>query len=292
MQDPVCGQIAFLKSSTGAATATVAAQVGAALYYVISSSRLDKSVEESSKRLRDVALVWRGKPSKYIVKTFGKVAVALFSRSIGLMLAFSMLTRTAALGGETALATHHVSLQVWWLMSFLPEPMSVAAQTLTTRDMKDRKERVPKLIKTLYSMCAVLGLSAAVLTGVILRAPSVASTLVADPSVQKMMASLVPFAVLSQSYCPMATLSDGVCIGLGAFNHLSYIMIGSFLTTATGLSLVARQNMGVVGVWACMNVFISSRITGHVLLSTKLRQYFKKAFGREKSEMNAIPVAA
>ena len=278
--------------ATGAATATVAAQVGAALYYVISSSRLDKSVEESSKRLRDVALVWRGKPSKYIVKTFGKVAVALFSRSIGLMLAFSMLTRTAALGGETALATHQVSLQVWWLMSFLPEPMSVAAQTLITRDMKDRKERVPKLIKTLYSMCAVLGLSAAVLTGVILRAPSVASTLVADPSVQKMMASLVPFAVLSQSYCPMATLSDGVCIGLGAFNHLSYIMIGSFLTTATGLSLVASQNMGVVGVWACMNVFISSRITGHVLLSTKLRQYFKKAFGREKSEMNAIPVAA
>ena len=119
-----------------------------------------------------------------------------------------------------------------------------------------------------------------------------ASTLVADPSVQKMMASLVPFAVLSQSYCPMATLSDGVCIGLGAFNHLSYIMIGSFLTTATGLSLVASKNMGVVGVWACMNVFISSRITGHVLLSTKLRQYFKKAFGREKSEMNAIPVAA
>ena len=69
-------------------------------------------------------------------------------------------------------------------------------------------------------------------------------------------------------------------------------MIGSFLNTTAGLSLVASQNMGVVGVWACMNVFISSRITGHVLLSTKLRQYFKKAFGREKSEMNAIPVAA
>jgi len=81
--------------ATGAATATLASQVGAAIYYVISSSRLDSSVEESSKPLRDVALVWRGLPSRKIVTTFMSVAVALFSRSIGLMLAFSMLTRTA-----------------------------------------------------------------------------------------------------------------------------------------------------------------------------------------------------
>jgi putative MATE family efflux protein len=280
--------------ATGAATATVAAQVGAALYYVISSMRLDKSVKASSQPFRDVSLVWRGLPSKHIIKTFMNVAMVLFSRSIGLMLAFSMLTRTAALGGETALAAHQVTLQVWWLLSFLPEPMSVAAQTLITRDMKDRKFRVPKLVKTLYGMCGVLGLSAAALTGVILRAPAVAGALVADVSVQKMMASLVPFAVLSQSYCPIATLSDGVCIGLGSFSHLPLIMVGSFLTTATGLAFVASQNMGVVGVWACMNLFLSSRITGHLLMSTKLRQYVKKAFGREKKmpEMEAVPIAA
>lgn len=116
--------------AVGAATATVAAQIGAAVYYVITSTRLNKSVEESSKPMRDVALVWRGLPSKHIVTTFLNVAMVLFSRSIGLMLAFSMLTRTAALGGETALAAHQVTLQVWWLLSFLPEPMSVAAQTL------------------------------------------------------------------------------------------------------------------------------------------------------------------
>ena len=281
--------------ATGAATATLASQVGAALYYVISSSRLDSSVEESSKPLRDVALVWRGLPSKKIVKTFMSVAVALFSRSIGLMLAFSMLTRTAALGGETALAAHQVTLQVWWLLSFLPEPMSVAAQTLITRDMKDAKDRVPKLIKTLYKMCGVLGLSAAFVTGVILRSPSVAGTLVADPSVQRLMTSLVPFAVLSQSYCPLATLSDGVCIGLGSFSHLPIIMVGSFLTTATGLAMVASQNMGIVGVWACLNVFLTSRLAGHLLLSTKLRKYVKKAFGREgkaRLKKNAVATSA
>ena len=108
-----------------------------------------------------------------------------------------------------ALAAHQVTLQVWWLLSFLPEPMSVAAQTLITRDMKDAKERVPKLIKTLYEMCGVLGL-AAVVTGFIFRSPSVAGALVADLSVQRLMTSLVPFAVLSQSYCPLATLSDGI----------------------------------------------------------------------------------
>mmetsp|Transcript_32196 Transcript_32196/g.58198 ORF Transcript_32196/g.58198 Transcript_32196/m.58198 type:complete len:671 (+) Transcript_32196:160-2172(+) len=269
--------------ATGAATATVAAQIGACIYYVISSSRLEKSVEASSKPKRDVALVWRGLPSKHIVKTFLNVAMVLFSRSIGLMLAFSMMTRTAALGGETALAAHQVTLQVWWLLSFLPEPMSVAAQTLITRDMKDRKYRVPKLVKTLYTMCGILGVSAAALTAVILRAPAVAGALVADVSVQNMMASLVPFAVLSQSYCPLATLSDGVCIGLGSFSHLPIIMAGSFLTTATSLAFVANRNMGVVGVWACMNVFLASRLTGHLLMSNKLRQYLKKAFRGEKT---------
>jgi len=278
--------------ATGAAVATVAAQVGAAIYYAVSSARLDKSVEASSRPLRDVALVWRGLPSKKIVKTFMNVAMVLFSRSIGLMLAFSMLTRTAAMGGETALAAHQVTLQVWWLLSFLPEPMSVAAQTLITRDMKDRKSRVPKLVKTLYGMCGVLGLSAAALTAVILRAPVVASALVADVTVQRMMATLVPFAVLSQSYCPIATLSDGVCIGLGSFSHLPIIMVGSFLTTAAGLALVTSQNLGVVGVWACMNIFLSSRITGHLLLSTKLRQYLKKAFSGDKTSLQTVPISA
>ncbi len=281
--------------ATGAATATVAAQVAAALYYAVTSARLEKGVEASSKPLRDVALVWRGLPSKHIVKTFMNVAVALFSRSIGLMLAYSMLTRTAALGGTLALAAHQVTLQVWWLLSFLPEPMSVAAQTLITRDMKDREHRVPKLIKTLYGMSATLGVSAAALTFAVLRNSYVTSALVADVSVQKMIATMVPFAALSQAYCPIATISDGVCIGLGSFSQLPAIMLGSFFTTAVGLSLVASQGLGVVGVWACMNVFLSSRIAGHSILSKKLRTYLKLAFKKNAPTRESVvpaPVAA
>ena len=281
--------------ATGAATATVAAQIAAAVYYVITSARLEKGVEASSKKLRDVALVWRGLPSNHVVKTFMNVAVALFSRSIGLMLAYSMLTRTAALGGTLALAAHQVTLQVWWLLSFLPEPMSVAAQTLITRDMKDRKHRVPKLIKTLYGMSATLGVSAAVLTFAVLKNSHVTSALVADVSVQKMIATMVPFAALSQAYCPIATISDGVCIGLSSFSQLPTIMLGSFFTTAVGLSIVASQGLGVVGVWACMNVFLSSRILGHSILSKKLRKYLQLAFKKNASTRGSVmpaPVAA
>jgi putative MATE family efflux protein len=281
--------------ATGAATATVAAQIAAAVYYVITSARLEKGVEASSEKLRDVALVWRGLPSNHVVKTFMNVAVALFSRSIGLMLAYSMLTRTAALGGTLALAAHQVTLQVWWLLSFLPEPMSVAAQTLITRDMKDRKHRVPNLIKTLYGMSATLGVSAAALTFAVLRNSHVTSALVADVSVQKMIATMVPFAALSQAYCPIATISDGVCIGLSSFSQLPTIMLGSFATTAVGLSIVASQGLGVVGVWACMNVFLSSRILGHSILSKKLRKYLQLAFKKNASTRGSVmpaPVAA
>ena len=277
--------------ATGAATATVAAQVAASMYYVITSVRLEKSVEASSKPLRDVALVWRGLPSKHVVKTFMNVAVALFSRSIGLMLAFSMLTRSAAMGGTLALAAHQIVLQVWWLLSFLPEPMSVAAQTLITRDMKDRENRVPKLIKTLYGMSASLGLAAGALTFAVLRSSAITSALVADISVQKMIATIVPLAALSQAYCPIATISDGVCIGLGSFSQLPTIMLGAFFTTAIGLSVVANQSLGITGVWACMNVFLSSRIIGHSILSKKLRKYLKLAFRKKESRQErAAPV--
>jgi UPF0716 family protein affecting phage T7 exclusion len=70
-------------------------------------------------------------------------------------------------------------------------------------------------------------------------------------------------------------------------------MLGSFFTTAVGLSLVASQSLGVVGVWACMNVFLSSRIAGHMILSKKLRRYLKKAFHKTSSRReSALPVVA
>jgi len=77
---------------------------------------------------------------------------------------------------------------------------------------------------------------------------------------------------------------------------LPIIMVGSFLTTATGLAMVASQNIGIVGVWACLNVFLTSRLAGHLLLSTKLRKYVKKAFrgGEEKARLkkNAVATSA
>ena len=59
--------------------------------------------------------------------------------------------------------------------------------------------------------------------------------------------------------------------------------------------MVASQNVGIVGVWACLNVFLTSRLAGHLLLSTKLRKYVKKAFGREgkaRLKKNAVATSA
>jgi putative MATE family efflux protein len=282
--------------ATGAATATLAAQVGSALYYVLTSARLEKGVEASSKPLRDVALVWRGLPSKQVVKTFMTVAAALFSTNWVDACVYSMLTRTAALDGTLALAAHQVTLQVWWLLSFFPDALSVAAQTLITRDMKDNEHRVPKLIKVLYGMSATLGVAAAALTSGLLRNPLATSALVADVSVQTLMATLVPFATISQFFYPIAALSDGVSIGLGTFSQLPMISLGSFVTTAVGLSQVANQGLGIVGVWGCMFIFLSSRVAGHSMLSKKLRKYLNRAFQRQRSVQPAqdstLPVAA
>jgi Na+-driven multidrug efflux pump len=121
-----------------------------------------------------------------------------------------------------------------------------------------------------------------------LSAPAIVGALVADVSVQNVITSLVPFAVLSQGYCPLGTLSDGVCIGLGSFGHLPGIMIGSFVATCAALSLVAKYKLGVVGVWGCMNVFLSARVLGHVFASTNLRESLREAFGKHKSSLQAV----
>lgn len=93
----------------------------------------------------------------------------------------------------------------------------------------------------------------------------------------------------------MAVISDGVSIGLGTFKQLPTIMIGSFVTTVIAMSQVANQGLGIVGVWACMNVFFISRIAGHLLLSKKLRIFFfKGTFQRnaQPAQDSTLPVAA
>ena len=273
----------------GAAVATVAAQAAAAIYFLIQSARLDP--EASATPHRGVALRWKGPPTKDMVKTFAGVAVTLFLRSMGAMILYSLLTRTAAEMGAIALAAHQVTLQLWWLLSWLPEPMVVAAQTLVARDAIDRPWRVPKLVKVLYGMALAMGVAVGLVMAVALTTPAIASAFVADASVQKLLLTTAPWAVLSQYICPLATVSDGVSVGWGDYNHLPITILGGTAAAAMGLRAVCNRGLGLSGIWMCMNLFFVMRILLHLTFSKKLKGFLWKWFMRRPGywDENATP---
>jgi putative MATE family efflux protein len=250
----------------GVAIATLVSQASAALYFAWKSSR--RNVDISTNKGVRLRLGLRP-ASPEIVKTFGNVAVSLFLRSMGIMTAFSAMTKTAAGMGAIALAAHQVTLQVWWMLSYIPEPMSLAAQTLIARDMKkpDNAQHLSTLAKVLYGMAGTLGATVATATLVALTAPMIASTLVADVSVQAIMTKLAPLAFCAQISAALASLSDGICIGSGSFGHLPGVMIGSTLA-----AMAAMTGGSVSSVWMSLNLFYITRVVGHVVFSKRLRQ--------------------
>ena len=274
---------------SGAAIATTASQAAAAIYYVFISTRVetgDANVEadiltsnatRSRRTTRSspsaVRLVWKGPPSRGMIRSFIPVAITMILREIGNMAAYSQMTRAAAGMGAVALAAHQVTLQVWWLLSYIPHPMNVAAQTLVARDMNAKPWRVPKLAQLLYGMSLSLGFLVAGLTGLVLTVPALAATIVADAAVRSLLHRTAPFAMLAQLTCCIGEVTDGVCVGSGDFGHLPISTISATLALAAALRYVSSQGFGVAGVWLCSNLFFVSRFLGHLLPSQKVRRF-------------------
>uniref|UniRef100_A0A7S4WCB7 Protein DETOXIFICATION n=1 Tax=Ditylum brightwellii TaxID=49249 RepID=A0A7S4WCB7_9STRA len=283
----------------GAAIATAVSQLGAAIFYVwrASSRRSPNDViatdskearsiskrekQRAERKNRRVKLRFTGLPSKALLKEFSAVGVTLLLRAIGCMCFYSLATRTAATFGSVSLAAHQLTLQVWWLLSYIPEPMSTAAQSIVARDAKRSSfDVVSKVVKVLLGVSTAAGLLAAVFTGLTLSMPSTTRMLVSDHAVRDLMLKTVPFAALAQFACAVCTIADGVCVGTGSFGHLPYILVSSTAIASLGLLGVAKKGLGVEGVWMCFVGFFVLRIGAHTIFSKKLRQL---AMGQKES---------
>jgi hypothetical protein len=56
-----------------------------------------------------------------------------------------------------------VALQLFWLLSFLPEPLSMTAQSLIARDATDR----PQVVKTAWLLVRMAGFLSVMLAGLV-----------------------------------------------------------------------------------------------------------------------------
>ena len=266
----------------GAALATVASQAAAALYFVYHCRKSNNNNKKNTNKASSFRLAWHGLPSRPMLRSFGTVAGTLLLRALGNMATYSCMTQAAArLGNPLSLAAHQVTLTVWWLFSYLPEPTSVAAQSLLARDRAQgsSQHHVQTRVRLLAALSLGLGGVAALLTGLVLGVPALASGLVADPAVRTIVQRTVPYAMLAQIVCSLGSLSDGVCVGTQHLQHVPYA------TTAAALLLVATlrygSSAGVPAIWAASLVYFVGRFALNVLPQPNVRRLF---FGKRSSQ--------
>jgi len=309
---------------TGAAVATVASQAVAAAYFLYRSIRLRRSsssamtsggsdgtaavptaaaeeeeetaAEEKSNKSNNklgVALAWRGLPDKETKKSFSTVALTLMMRSMVNMASYSMMTRAAGGMGTSSLAAHLVTLQIFWMLSFVPDCVGTACQSLISRDLKDRPWRVPAFTRVAYGMSALSGGLMAALTGGVLTSPSISKAIVADPVVRALLVTICPFAMLAQAACSVSCLSDSICLGLQEIKHLPYVTAAATAALGGGLwSLLRYGTMGVEGIWLCANLFFGVRFAGQILFSHKLKNILLRRGRAPDAEYRQLVIQA
>ena len=221
-------------------------------------------------------LVFRGLPDGDLLRHFGSMAISIILKCISNMSAYSLMTKTASKMGATALAAHQVTLQVWWLLSYIPEPASTAAQTLVARDLSERPGRVPKLTKILVAMSGLAGVVVALATGAILSLPNFSRLLIADVQVQGMLQSIALPAMLAQIVCSVGSLMDGLAVGCGYYKYLPVNATIGLINLAMSIRFRATN---VARIWFSSLVFFASRILGHLVFNQRIRRYLFSGWG-------------
>jgi Na+-driven multidrug efflux pump len=214
------------------------------------------------KQGKSVPLQWMGLPTPKDLQPFLGMASILLSRTIFAMAAYTIITSASTALGTLPAATHQVCLQLFWLLSYFPDPLSVAAQSLISRDRSSRP-RVVLLARCLLSLAAALGATVAVAC-----ASSFffgAGLFTADPAIMAAMRTIAPMAFASLVLCSLAMTTDGVSIGCDDYHHLPLVNLLALAATAGWLWWCRVAGRGLPAVWMGMVLFFAVRLAVHAV---------------------------
>lgn len=237
----------------GAAWATLVAQyIGAALFLC--------TLAVAGQKGKAVPLQWTGLPTLRALKPFLSVSGTLVMRTSFTMLSYSMITYFAMGLGMIAVATHQVALQVFWFLSYFPEPLSLTAQSLIARDMT-QPTRVRRLARALLQIAAWMGLVlGTTAVAIYVGAPRIFTN---DPAVIASLGSLTAQVFAAEMLCALVMVCDGVSIGSGDFGHLPRVNLIATLVTAGALYAMQAVDASLSGIWCGMGVFFLTRLLMH-----------------------------
>lgn len=247
---------------TGAAWATSISQyVGAVLFL--------RALQQRGRSSRGVPLEWHGFPTFTDLKPFLAVSGTLVTRTSLQMTSYSLITYTAMGLGTLATATHQVALQVFWFLSYFPEPLSITAQSLIARDMTE-SQRVRALARLLVRVGASMGVVLG-LIGCFIYV-SVPWLFTNDEAIMGSLKVLCPHIFLAEMLSAVTLVADGICIGSSDFVHLPWIGVVSTFVVGATLYVSKRVLPGLNGVWCAIPAFFLTRLVLHVWWARRNRK--------------------
>jgi Na+-driven multidrug efflux pump len=215
------------------------------------------------------------------MREFFSTSFSLLFGSVINTLTYSSGSRVASFAGSIRLnslslstvnvATHQITFQLWWLLSFFSSPLSLAAQSILKKEKRAGNVNKMKLtVNELISINIGIGMLCSVINSIVLFFhPKLFTT---DLLVQQSFASIIFQSSLSLFLVCFTTVMDGVFIGTDR--------MGGYLT-ACGLSTLSAwiyyifisipNEMGTVGTWNGILIFTLVRTAFYTILNFSQR---------------------
>ena len=248
---------------TGAAIATAAASYASAALICGSLVRELRPRWRRALRFQEIAPFLACSGALLVGRTLNAVTYTATSRVV------------AAAGSVAAAAAHQISLQCWWLFSFVSVPLSLAAQSLLSRRAIEKPLAGVATMRSVSQLAVGCGLLMAL--GNWLVPFMLPGIFTADATVRASLSSVALMAVASQFFISFATALDGVYIGTSSLGH--YVMACT-LGTASGWFAFRhgmRTGAGLSSAWLGLLLFSGVRALIHMLAYPALQRRIELA---------------
>ena len=236
----------------GAAYATLVAQyAGACLFFLVLSNR--RMLPREWRR-------WRP-PSKAELRQITGISGMLLLGSLCRMGVYTMMTTTALWLGTLVMAAHQVALQIFWTLTYLVDPLFVAATSFVARDFGRRPRRVRRMSALLMGLSLVVGAAIAALSFFVANFGAGAFT--DDATVLASIRSVAPLMGAAQLVSALVLVTEGVLIGCGDLRYLLDVHCLNFVVLGGVLWWVGKTGAGLQGIWVAVFMNQALRMAQH-----------------------------
>lgn len=229
------------------AWATVVAQWGAALVYVVWITR--------AVRHHGVGLG----PHWTTIGGLARVGRDLFIRTVALRGALTVSTAVAARSGAVALAAYQIAFEIWGFLALTLDAIAIAGQALIgrylgARDVATARAAGRRMLEWGVLAGAAMAVAIAALHTVL---PAVFSS---DAAVIDTAAALLLLVAVLQPVNGAVFVLDGLLIGAGDMGYLAAAMVIGLVVFVPAAVAVAVSGAGVGWLWAALGLFMLTRL--------------------------------